>query len=197
MGAACPDHLVHTKRVPLYLDWTPDQGLDALKAAAKEGVARFKDEYAAYFEENKAEGDTMFTPAPRVVLIPGLGMVTSGPDAQGAEVSRQLYTRAIQVMKSRPPAWAASCRLSAAESYAIEYWPLELYKLSLKPAPKALEGHVALVTGAASGIGRAIARRLAADGAHIVIADLNADGGQTVADEVTKLAATAGPWPLA
>ncbi|MFK7600922.1 bifunctional aldolase/short-chain dehydrogenase [Deinococcus sp. SM5_A1] len=185
VGAACPDHLVHTKRVPLYLDWTPEQGLDALKTAAQEGVTRFKTEYAAYFDGNKGDGDVMFTPAPRVVLIPGLGMVNSGPDAQGADVSRQLYTRAIQVMKSAS-SLGGFVSLSAAESYAIEYWPLELYKLSLKPAPKALEGHVALVTGAASGIGRAIAHRLAADGAHIVIADLNADGGQTVADEVTK-----------
>ena len=185
VGAACPDHLVHTKRVPLYLDWTPDQGQDALKAAAQDGVKRFRAEYAEYFDENKAENDTMFTPAPRVILIPGLGMVTSGPDAQGADVSRQLYTRAIQVMKSAS-SLGGFVSLSAAESYAIEYWPMELYKLSLKPAPRALEGHVALITGAASGIGRAIAARLAADGAHIVIADLNADGGQAVAEEVIQ-----------
>ena len=185
VGAACPDHLVHTKRVPLYLDWTPDQGLDALKAAAQKGVKRFRDEYADYFDTNKSESDVMFMPSPRVILIPGIGMVTSGPDAQGADVSRQLYTRAIRVMKSAS-SLSGFVSLSAAESYAIEYWPMELYKLSLKPAPKALEGHVALITGAASGIGRAIAQRLAADGAHIVIADLNADGGQAVADEVIK-----------
>ncbi|GHF37368.1 rhamnulose-1-phosphate aldolase/alcohol dehydrogenase [Deinococcus metalli] len=185
VGAACPDHLVHTKRVPLYLDWTPEQGRDALIAAAKDGVERFKSEYAEYFNENRTDGDVMFTPSPRVVLIPGLGMVNSGPDAQGADVSRQLYTRAIQVMKSAS-ALGGFVSLSAPESYAIEYWPLELYKLAQKPAPKVLEGHVALVTGAASGIGRAIAQRLAAEGAHIVIADLNADGGQTVADDLVK-----------
>ncbi|MEF2278428.1 bifunctional rhamnulose-1-phosphate aldolase/short-chain dehydrogenase, partial [Deinococcus sp. YIM 134068] len=185
VGAACPDHLVHTKRVPLYLDWTPEQGKDALIQAAKEGVERFKAEYAAYFEENRGEGDVMFTPSPRVVLIPGLGMVNSGPDAQGADVSRQLYLRAIQVMKSAS-SLGGFVSLTAAESYAVEYWPLELYKLAQKPAPKVLEGHVALVTGAASGIGRAIARRLAQDGAHVVIADLNAEGGAEVAGELTK-----------
>ncbi len=185
VGAACPDHLVHTKRVPLYLDWTPQAGADALVQAAKSGVERFKAEYEGYFDENKSDGDVMFTPSPRVVLIPGLGMVNSGPDAMGADVSRQLYTRAIRVMKSAS-ALGGFVSLSAAESYAIEYWPLELYKLSLKPAPKALEGHVALVTGAASGIGRAIARRLSQDGAHIVIADLNQDGGKEVAGELVK-----------
>ena len=185
VGAACPDHLVHTKRVPLFLNWTPEQGQDALIQAARAGVERFRADYEAYFNANKAEGDSMFTPSPRVVLIPGLGMVTSGPDAQGADVARQLYTRAIQVMKGAS-SLGGFVSLSAAESYAVEYWPLELYKLSLKPAPKALEGHVALVTGAASGIGRAIARRLALEGAHLVIADLNAEGGETVAREITE-----------
>ncbi|GGL12899.1 bifunctional aldolase/short-chain dehydrogenase [Deinococcus radiotolerans] len=185
VGAACPDHLVHTKRTPLFLNWTPDQGQAALLDAARSGVESFKAEYAAYFEENKGEGDVMFTPSPRVVLIPGLGMVNSGPDAQGADVSRQLYLRAIQVMKSAS-SLGGFVSLTAAESYAVEYWPLELYKLAQKPAPKTLEGHVALVTGAASGIGRAIARRLAGDGAHVVIADLNAEGGQQVAQEITR-----------
>ena len=180
VGAACPDHLVHTKRVSLFIDWKPEEGEEALIAKAQESVGAFKKEYKAYFDTHKTEGDKMFSPAPRVVLVPGIGMVTSGADAMGAEVSRQLYTRAIVVMKNAT-ALGGFVSLSAAESFAIEYWPLELYKLSLKPAPKALEGHVALVTGAASGIGRATARRLAADGAHIVIADLNLSGGEEVA----------------
>lgn len=176
---------MHTKRTPLFLSWTPEQGKDALLAAAKDAVERFKAEYAGYFEENKGEGDVMFTPSPRVVLIPGLGMINSGPDAQGADVSRQLYLRAIQVMKSAS-SLGGFVSLTAAESYAVEYWPLELYKLAQKPAPKVLEGHVALVTGAASGIGRAIARRLAQDGAHVVIADLNDEGGRQVAQEIAE-----------
>ena len=183
VGAACPDHLVHTKRVPLFLDWTPEQGESALLEAARTGVARFTAEYSAYFEANKSGGDAMFSPAPRVTLIPGLGMITSGADAGGAETSRQLYRRAIEVMQNAQNGFVS---LTAAESYAIEYWPLELYKLSLKPAPKALEGKVALVTGAASGIGKAIAHRLAADGAHVVIADLNLEGANIVAEEITK-----------
>ena len=183
VGAACPDHLVHTKRVPLFIDWTPAQGAAALLEAARSGVQRFAEEYATYFEANKFESDVMFTANPRVVLIPGLGMVTSGADANGAEVSRQLYRRAIEVMRGAV-SLGGFVSLSAEESYAIEYWPLELYKLSLKPAPRALEGKVALVTGAASGIGRAIAHKYALEGAHVVIADLNLDGAKTVTAEI-------------
>ncbi len=185
VGAACPDHLVHTKRVPLFIDWTPAEGEEALIEKAKAGVAQFKEEYAAYFESNRTDGDKMFSPAPRVTLIPGIGMITSGFDAQLAEVSRQLYERAIVVMKGAT-SLGGFVSLTAAESYGVEYWPLELYKLSLKPAPKPLEGQVALVTGAASGIGRAIARRLSADGAHVVIADLNETGSQEVAAEIVS-----------
>jgi rhamnulose-1-phosphate aldolase/alcohol dehydrogenase len=183
VGAACPDHLVHTKRVPFFIDWTPSEGVNALLEKTQAGVKTFTEEYAAYFEANKTEGDKMFSPAPRVTLIPGLGMISSGADAMGAEVSRQLYHRAIQVMQNARGGFVS---LTPAESYAVEYWPLELYKLSLKPVPRALEGQVAFVTGAASGIGKAIAYRLALEGAHIVIADLNLEGAQVVADEIIK-----------
>ncbi len=183
VGAACPDHLVHTKRVPLFLEWKPAHGEAALLEAARSGVGRFAEEYAAYFDANKADGDVMFAANPRVVLIPGLGMVLSGADANGAEVARQLYRRAIEVMRGAV-ALGGFVSLNAEESYAIEYWPLELYKLSLKPAPKPLEGKVALVTGAASGIGKAIAHKYALEGAHVVIADLNLDGAKTVAAEI-------------
>ncbi|MCG9895414.1 MAG: bifunctional aldolase/short-chain dehydrogenase [Fimbriimonadaceae bacterium] len=183
VGAACPDHLVHTKRVPLWIDWTPAEGPSALAAKLKEGVARFADDYRAYFEENRSEGDVMFDPIPRVVLIPGVGMVTAGPDAMGAEVSRQLYNRAIVVMKGASST-GGFVSLTAAESYGVEYWPLELYKLSLKPAPRELEGRVAFITGGAGGIGSAVARRLAADGAHVVLADLNEAGAEAEAARI-------------
>ncbi len=185
VGAACPDHLVHTKRTPLWIDWKPSDGEDALLEKARSSVAKFASAYEAYFNKNKVEGDKMFTPIPRITLIPGVGMITAGTDAMGAEVSRQLYHRAISVIKGAR-ACGGFVSLSPAESYAIEYWPLELYKLAQKPAPRALEGKVALVTGGASGIGKAIALRYAAEGAHVVIADLNGDGAEAVAEEIRK-----------
>jgi rhamnulose-1-phosphate aldolase/alcohol dehydrogenase len=185
VGAACPDHLVHTKRVPLWIDWNPSEGEDALLEKVRSSVAKFAKDYEAYFNKNKAEGDRMFTPSPRITLIPGVGMITAGPDAQLANVSKQLYHRAMSVMRGAR-ACGGFVSLSPAESYAIEYWPLELYKLSLKPPPRALEGKVALVTGAASGIGRAIAQRFAAEGAHVVIADINLEGAEGVAADIRK-----------
>ncbi len=185
VGAACPDHLVHTKRVPLFLDWEPGQGQAALLAEARKGVQRFAEQYRAYFAAHAGPGDQIFPPTPRIVLIPGLGMVASGPDAWGAEVSRQLYRRAISVMSG-----ALSCggfsSLSPAESFAVEYWPLELYKLSLRPRPRPLAGKVAVVTGGASGIGRATALRLAEEGAHVAVLDLNGEGAAEVAAAIER-----------
>lgn len=182
-GAACPDHLVHTKRRPLVLDWPPGSGREALIDAAKQGIAGFVADYAQYFERHTADGDTMAAPYPRIVLVPGIGMVTAGAEVAAAEVSRQLYRRAIAVMRHAKTVGGYET-LTEAESFAIEYWPLELYKLSRKPPPRPLHGHVALITGAASGIGRATAARLAREGAHVVIADRNAEGAEAVAAQI-------------
>ena len=185
VGAACPDHLVHTKRVPFFLDWKPADGEEALLARARTGLAQFVHAYESYFADHCAEGDRMFPAYPRVILVPGLGMITSGADAQGAEVARQLYHRAMVVMRGAASV-GGFVSLSPAESFAIEYWPLELYKLSLRPGPRPLDGQVALITGAASGIGRAVAARLAREGVHVVIADRNAAGAAEVAGEVVQ-----------
>ena len=183
VGAACPDHLVHTKRLPLFIDWQPSLGIEALKVAVTTQVAEYARAYTAYFEAHKSTDDVMMNPYPRITLIPGLGMVTAGADAQAADISNQLYHRAIAVIGGSM-AVGEYTSLSAAEAFAIEYWPLEQYKLKLKPAPRELAGKIAVVTGAASGIGRATARRLAADGAHIAIFDINLDGAEAVAKEL-------------
>jgi rhamnulose-1-phosphate aldolase/alcohol dehydrogenase len=186
VGAACPDHLVHTKRVPLYIDWNPQTGdVEALIQAIKEGVESFKAEYKAYFERNKHEGDKMFEPAPRVILIPGVGMVNTGKDVANSRVSGALYHRAIAVMKGSTTL-GQFVSLSENESYNVEYWPLELYKLSLAPAEAEFSRKVAFVTGGAGGIGSETCRRFVSEGAHVVVADLNLEGAEKVAAEINE-----------
>src|SRR5581483_7827153 len=184
VGAACPDHLVHTKRTPLFVEWD-GANVQSLLSNVREEMSEYVEEYKKYFEENKSDGDKMFNPVPRVVLIPGVGMITTGKDAQLAQVSADLYHRAISVMGGST-ALDEFNSLTAAESYASEYWPLELYKLSLRPPDRELAGRVVFVTGGASGIGRSTAYRLAQEGAHVVIADLNLEGAQQVAADLTK-----------
>jgi len=185
IGAACPDHLVHTKRQPLFVDWTPDQGVGALREKLASGVQDFVQNYQAYFERCSEPEDKVRDPSPRVILIPGVGMVNTGSDATNADVSRQLYHRAIAVMGGSQ-ALSGFVSLTEQEAYNVEYWPLELYKLSLKPPPRELDGRVVVVTGGASGIGRATAHRLAADGAHVAIFDINLEGAQEVAADLVK-----------
>ncbi|MDQ0929009.1 rhamnulose-1-phosphate aldolase/alcohol dehydrogenase [Bacillus atrophaeus] len=185
-GAACPDHLVHTKRVPLYVDWNPqEQDIDALLKNVKAGITRFKSEYKAYVERNKQKGDQCFESAPRVILIPGIGMINTGKSLEMSKVSGALYHRAIAVMKGSS-ALGRFVSLSENESYNIEYWPLELYKLTLAPAEAEFSRKVAFVTGGAGGIGSAACRRFVSEGAHVVVADLNVEGAQRIAGEINK-----------
>ncbi|MBS4224277.1 bifunctional aldolase/short-chain dehydrogenase [Lederbergia citrea] len=184
VGAACPDHLVHTKRTPLYIDWEPQaDDIEKLIKKVKSGVEKYKEEYRAYFERNKHEGDQMFEAAPRVILIPGIGMVNTGKNTMMANVSGGLYHRAIAVMKGST-ALGEFVSLSENESYNVEYWPLELYKLSLAPAEVEFSRKVAFITGGAGGIGSVTARRLVLEGAHVVLADLNFEGAEKIAAEI-------------
>jgi rhamnulose-1-phosphate aldolase/alcohol dehydrogenase len=185
IGAACPDHLVHVKRQPLFVDWQPEQGIEALRSKLGEGIADYETHYVQYFEACREEGDELRDAAPRVILIPGLGMVNTGKDITNADVSRQLYYRAIDVIGGSE-ALGSFVSLTPKEAYDIEYWPLELYKLRLAPPDRDFAGRVVLITGAASGIGRATAYRLAQDGAHVVIADINNEGGEEVAGDIQK-----------
>ncbi|MFF3101769.1 bifunctional aldolase/short-chain dehydrogenase [Viridibacillus arvi] len=183
VGAACPDHLVHTKRVPLFIEW--DGNEDTLEMVIQEKIKAYQSEYEAYFNRFANDDDKMFNPSPRVILIRGLGMITTGKDIQAAELSQALYHRAISVMKGAD-AIGGFTSLSDEESFAVEYWPLELYKLSLAPAEAEFSRHVALITGGAGGIGSATCRLLASQGAHIVIADLNKEGAEKVAAELNQ-----------
>lgn len=127
----------------------------------------------------------MFEPSPRVLLIPGIGMVNTGKSLANAKVSGALYTRAISVMRGTT-ALGSFVSLNESESYEIEYWPLELYKLSLAPKEAEFSRKVALVTGGAGGIGSETCRQFASLGAHVVLADLNLEGAKKVAAEINE-----------
>ncbi len=176
VGAACPDHLVHTKRVPLWIPFQPSsESLETLAERIVERASAYREDYAAYVERHGDETTVQADPDARVVLIQNVGLVAVGRTLAGARVSRDLYHRAIEVMAGSS-AMSDFVSLTEAESFAVEYWPLELYKLSLAPAPGELQGRVALVTGAAGGIGRAIVEQLAATGAVIVAFDIDGRG---------------------
>ncbi|MEX2460591.1 MAG: bifunctional aldolase/short-chain dehydrogenase [Paenibacillaceae bacterium] len=184
VGAACPDHLVHTKMLPLFIDWDPQSNdVEALLQKIQEGISQFDAEYKAYFEANKTEGDVMFEAAPRVILVPGIGMINTGKSWTMSQLSGALYHRAIAVMRGAT-ALGEFVSLSANESYNVEYWPLELYKLTLAPAEAEFSRKIAFVTGGAGGIGSVTTRTLVSQGAHVVIADLNLEGAEKVAAEI-------------
>ncbi|HEX6557727.1 MAG TPA: bifunctional aldolase/short-chain dehydrogenase [Ktedonobacteraceae bacterium] len=198
IGAACPDHLVHTKPWPLLVDWTPEQDVAALPEALRTGVAAYVEKYRHYLEENAQqdldpdgatpiyrEAGAAADPHPRVILIPGVGMFTTGKDALMADVSAQLTHRSIDVMHGAE-ACGGFISLSDAESYAVEYWPLEQYKLKMAPPEREFSRHVVLVTGAAGGIGSAICRRMAQDGAHIVATDIDLASAESLAAHLNQ-----------
>jgi rhamnulose-1-phosphate aldolase/alcohol dehydrogenase len=180
VGAPCPDHLVHTKRLPLWVAFDPAQDdVTTLAARIADGAASYRDDYRRYVERFGDAATLPADPDPRIVLIQHVGLVAAGTNVKAARLSRDLYLRAIEVMAGAD-ALGGFVSLTQQESFAIEYWPLELYKLSLAPAPGELEGRVALVTGAAGGIGRAIVTALADAGACIAAFDLDEEGARDV-----------------
>jgi rhamnulose-1-phosphate aldolase/alcohol dehydrogenase len=187
VGAPCPDHLINTKHKPLAIDFDSSaEGVVELADSLRAGVAEYAEWYRGYYERNSTDESRPFPmdPAgPRVVLIPGIGIVTSGGDAARARTTRDLYHRAIAV-EDAAEAIGGFGSLTEAEAFAIEYWPLERYKLAQAPPKGELAGRIAVVTGGASGIGRATARLLAQLGAHVVVADVNEQGAREVADQL-------------
>ncbi len=188
IGPATPDHTIYTKRLPCFVALDGPATGDALAAAIERAVGGFVAAYARYFDANRFEGAELTDPLPRVVLVPGLGMFTAGKDRRTAGIVNDIYRHTIDVIGGAS-AFGQYVSLSAKDAFDVEYWPLELYKLTLAPPEKELARRVALVTGGASGIGRAVARRLAAEGCHVVVADLDEAGAKKTADEI---AASAG-----
>ncbi|MFD5054870.1 bifunctional aldolase/short-chain dehydrogenase [Streptomyces tendae] len=184
LGTSCPDHFLRTKVRPLVLDLPATAPLDEAVARLKELHAAYREEYAAYYERH-AEPDSpaMRGADPAIVLVPGVGMFSFGKDKQTARVAGEFYVNAINVMRGAE-AVSTYAPIEESEKFRIEYWALEEAKLRRMPRPKPLATRVALVTGAGSGIGKAIARRLVDEGACVVVADLNAENAAAVAEEL-------------
>jgi rhamnulose-1-phosphate aldolase/alcohol dehydrogenase len=184
LGTSCPDHFLRTKVKPLILDLPANATVEASIARLDELHAQYRLDYAAYYDNHKtADSPAMRGADPAIVLIPGVGMFSYGANKQTARVAGEFYINAINVMRGAQ-AISTYSPISDAEKFRIEYWALEEAKLQRMPKPKPLAGRIALVTGAASGIGKAIATRLASEGACVVIADLDLAKAQEAAAEL-------------
>ncbi len=184
LGTSCPDHFLRTKVKPLVLDLPADAGIEESKARLTELHEQYRADYQAYYERYAtADSPAMRGADPAIVLIPGVGMFSYGKDKQTARVAGEFYLNAINVMRGAE-AVSRYAPIDESEKFRIEYWALEEAKLARMPKPKPLATRIALVTGAASGIGKAIATRLAAEGACVVIADLDADKAAQAAVEI-------------
>jgi rhamnose utilization protein RhaD (predicted bifunctional aldolase and dehydrogenase)/NAD(P)-dependent dehydrogenase (short-subunit alcohol dehydrogenase family) len=211
LGTSCPDHFIRTKIRPLFVPWAAQEDLDALRQQIDRSLAEYRKQYRAYYRTFATPGSPAIRDAsPAVVLIPGLGMFSFGKNKTEARIIGEFYTNAIHVMEGasvlvegeiagpvpqcQPGVDPASFRifsnyvaLPAAEAFKIEYWALEEAKIRRQPPEKELSRRVALVVGAASGIGREVARLAAARGAHVVVADRDTEGADSVRVELASV----------
>jgi rhamnulose-1-phosphate aldolase/alcohol dehydrogenase len=184
LGTSCPDHFLRTKVAPMVLDLPPGAPLAAVTERLTELHTAYRAEYQAYYQRHAdASSPPMRGADPAIVLVPGVGMFSFGADKQTARVAGEFYVNAINVMRGAE-AVSRYSPIDEAEKFRIEYWELEEAKLRRRPKPKPLAGRVALVTGGASGIGLATARRLAAEGACVVIADRDGEAAQQAATDL-------------
>jgi rhamnulose-1-phosphate aldolase/alcohol dehydrogenase len=185
IGPATPDHLIHTKRRPLWLEVEDATDSSEVRDKLRQGLTDYADEYARWYRAHTSGEHPMLDPFPRVILLPGVGMWTTGKDALAAQITGDIYHHTIGVIGAAQ-ANSEFTSLTAQDAYDAEYWPLELYKLTLAPPEKELARQIALVTGGASGIGKAISLALASAGAHVVVTDVDAEGSMAVAEEINR-----------
>ncbi len=192
--------MLRTKRIPLYVR-VPGQKLKNLSSAALVNqIESYAKAHAAYFEKHKhhlpENSRVMLDPYPKVILVPGVGLIASGSTLKNAEIVSEIYEHSISVMTN------ASCidtydSLSEKLAFEMDYWPMELYKLSLAPPESEFSRQTGLVTGAGRGIGKAIAFKLAESGAHVFLADINADKVKEAANEINLKLKAQRAFPVA
>ena len=184
LGTSCPDHFLRTKVKPMVLDMPADAPVEDAIARLKELHESYRADYQGYYDRNATpESPAIRGADPLIILVPGVGMFSFGANKQTARVAGEFYLNAINVMRGAE-GLSTYTPIDESEKFRIEYWALEEAKLARMPKPKPLATRIALVTGAASGIGKAIAVRLAAEGACVVMADLDAEKASSAAAEI-------------
>lgn len=186
-GTTCPDHFLRTKIRPLFVPFDPArEAVDDLWARLEPLIDRYRDEYVAYYERcRRPDSPAMRDPYPVLILVPGVGLLAFQKDKMTARVAAEYWVNTINVVR-----WAEGVDvyqpIPEQDAFDIEYWLLEEAKLQRMPKPKALEGQIALVTGGAGGIGGAIVRRLLAEGAAVVITDIDAGALDAAATDLRR-----------
>ena len=184
LGTSCPDHFLRTKVSPMVVDTEPGADLDGVIARIRVLHEEYRTHYSAYYTRHATKESPAIRGAdPLIILVPGIGMFSYGKDKQTARVAGEFYVNAINVMRGAE-ALSTYAPISELEKFRIEYWELEEAKLRRAPKPRALQGYVALVTGGASGIGRAIVQRYFDEGACVVIADRDLEGAKKLIAEL-------------
>lgn len=185
VGPFTPDHLLHTKPQPLFLDLTENGSPEHIAKVVQRAGERYRQEYIEYVGRYKQSGVTMLDPFPRVILVPKLGMFTTGKDRRAARITHDIYCHTMQVML-RATVIDSYTSLSPKEVCDFEYWPLENFKLTLLPPEKRFSRRIVLVTGAAGAIGRAIATRFVEEGASVIVTDVNEAKLQALSAELNE-----------
>ncbi|ASY17987.1 rhamnulose-1-phosphate aldolase [Candidatus Planktophila versatilis] len=184
LGTSCPDHFLRTKVSPMVLDTEPGADLEQVTARIRTLHEEYRASYSAYYNRHATKESPAIRGAdPLIILVPGIGMFSYGKDKQTARVAGEFYVNAINVMRGAE-ALSTYAPISELEKFRIEYWDLEEAKLRRMPKPKALAGQIAIVTGGASGIGRAIVQRYFDEGACVAIADRDLEGAKKLIAEM-------------
>ncbi len=204
MGTSCPDHFIRTKVRPMFVDWNPKvngNNLPELTEAVLKAFKKYETDYKNYYDTNKEQGSpAMRGSKPTVVLLPGVGMFSFGKSKKEGRITGEFYINAIHVMEGSTSmdngkideginakrVYNNYVSLSPKEAFRIEYWALEEAKIQRQPREKELARKIGLVIGGGSGIGREFCLRLAGEGAHVVIADLNIEAAEETAGQINS-----------